>query len=84
MLLGVPPFGSTKTVTVSVSKDGQNFTDVGSYVFSTRKEERHVVAFAPTSARYVRLSYPDHYPDFIGYDPKFVFTSEVEVYGPSQ
>ncbi|BCM89706.1 hypothetical protein IAD21_01553 [Abditibacteriota bacterium] len=84
ILLGVPPFGSTKTVTVSISSDGQNFTEVGSYVFSLNKEERHVYSFAATPARYVRLTYPDHYPDFVGYTPTFTFTSEAEVYGPAQ
>ncbi|RYX85049.1 hypothetical protein EON83_07320 [bacterium] len=84
VLLGVPAFGSTKTVLVSVSSDGQNFTEVGSYTFSKQKEERHVYSFAATPARYVRVSYPDHYPDTIGYSPTFAFTTEVEVYGPAQ
>ena len=80
--MGVPPFGSTKTVTASVSSDGQNFTDVGTYVFSLHKEETHLFTFPAVLARYVRLTYPDHYPDNVGYDPKFVFTTEVEVYAP--
>ena len=84
VLLGVPPFGSTKTVVVSVSSDGQNFTEVGSYVFSPKKEESHVYAFAATPARYVRVTYSDHYPQDLGYTPTFAFTSEVEVYGPKQ
>jgi sialate O-acetylesterase len=79
---GVPNFGSTKTVKVSISTDGQNFTDVGTYVFSLRKEERHLFTFPAVLARYVRLTYPDHYPDTVGYDPLFVFTTEVEVYAP--
>lgn len=83
VLLGVPAFGSTKTVNVSVSSDGQNFTDVGSYMFSPQKEERHVYAFPATDARYVRLTFPDHYPNEYGYHTNFVFTSEVEVYGPA-
>ncbi|RYX85956.1 hypothetical protein EON83_04155 [bacterium] len=82
VLLGVPPFGSTKTVKVSISSDNQNFTEVGSYVFTPKKEESHVYAFALTPARYVRVTYPDHYPQEFGYTPTFAFTSEVEVYGP--
>jgi len=82
--MGVPPFGSTKTVTVSVSADGQTFTDVGSYVFSLRKEEKHLFTFPPVLARFIRLTYPDHYPDNVGYDPNFVFTTEVEVYAPGK
>ena len=79
--MGVPPFGSTKTVEVSLSEDGQNFTPIGKYVFSQRREERHLFEVAPTNARYVRLNYPDHYAEFAGYAPNFVFTSEVQVFG---
>ena len=79
--LGVPNFGSTKTVEVSISSDGQNFTKVGSYVFNQNKEERHLYSFAQTPARYVRLTYPDHYPNEAGYHVQFAFTSEVEVFG---
>ena len=79
--LGVPRFGSTKTVQVSISSDGQNFTDVGSHVFSQNTEERHLFSFNRTPARYVKLTYPDHYPDEAGYHVNFVFTSEVEVFG---
>ena len=82
VLLGVPPFGSTKTIKVSLSADGQNFSEVGTYVFSQNKEEKHRYSFAPANARYVRLSYPDHYDDAVGYTPTFVFTNEVEVYAP--
>jgi len=81
---GVPPFGSTKTISASVSLDGNTFTDVGSYVFSLRKEEKHVLTFPPVSARFVRLTYPDHFADQVGgYSPLFVFTTEVEVHGPA-
>lgn len=81
--LGVPGFGSTKTVQVSLSVDGQAFTPVGSYTFSLRREEKHLFSFAPLNARYVRLSYPDHHAEDAGYTPTFAFTSEVEVYGPA-
>ena len=79
--LGVPKFGSTKTIQVSISSDGQNFTPVGSHVFSQNREERYLFSFNRTSARYVRLNYPDHYPDEAGYHVQFAFTSEVEVFG---
>jgi lysophospholipase L1-like esterase len=84
VLLGVPPFGATKTVKVAISRDGQNFTEVGSYVFSQNREEKHLYTFAPAPARYVRLIYSDHYDQFIGYLPTFTFTTEAEVYGPAQ
>ncbi len=80
--VGMPPFGSTKTVQVSVSADGQTFTPVGSYVFTQNHAERHLYRFAPVTGRYVRLTYSDHYDAGAGYNTLFSFTSEVEVYGP--
>ena len=81
VLVGVPPFGSTRMITVSVSADGEKYTDVGSYIFSQHDEERHQYRFPPVTARYVRLTYPDHYAEEAGFNASFVFTSEVEVYG---
>ena len=81
VVVGVPPFGSTKTITVAVSADGQKYKDVGSYVFSQHDEERHQYRFAPVIARYIRLTYPDHYTEEAGFNANFVFTSEVEAYG---
>lgn len=80
--VGMPSFGSTKMVQVSVSADGQTFTPVGSYVFTQHHAERHLYRFAPTLGRYVRLTYPDHYAAEADYNALFSFTSEVEVYGP--
>lgn len=80
--VGVPAYGSTKTVNVSVSTDGTTFTDVGSYVFSTKKEERHLFTFPATTARYVRLTYADHYDEMVQYPVAHSFTSELAVYAP--
>jgi hypothetical protein len=82
VVVGMPPFGSTKTVVVSVSADGEHFTEVGRHVFSLRREEKKTFRFPATTARFVRLTYPDHYAESVGYTPTFSFTSEVEVYGP--
>lgn len=84
VLVGVPPFGSTKTIAVAVSADGQKYADIGSYVFSQRNEERHQYRFRPVTARFIRLTYPDHYDESVGFSPNFVFTTEVEAYGPSK
>ena len=81
VVLGVPPFGSTKTISVSASADGRSYTDLGHYVFSLRREEKHTYRFPATTARYVRLTYPDHYDEAADYDAHFVFTTEAEVYG---
>lgn len=82
--IGVPPFGSTKTVKVSLSTDGQNFTEVGSTTFALAVEWRKRFSFATQSARYIRLTFPDHYPDSVGYAANFVFLNEVEAYEPNR
>jgi lysophospholipase L1-like esterase len=84
VIFGVPPFGSTKTVKVSVSADGQNFTEVGSHEFASRKEERTTLAFPATDARYVRLTYTDRYEEDIQFPRVFAFTTEVEVYATAK
>lgn len=81
---GVPPFGATKTVKVSVSADGQNFTEVGQKEFSQRKEERATIAFPSVEARFVRLTYIDHHNDSVQFPPIFGFTTEVEVYATAK
>lgn len=83
VVAGVPPFGSTKTIAVSISADGQTFTEVGRYAFSLGKEEKHAFPFAPTEARYVRLTYLDHHNEQSGFPVFYAFTSDVQVYGPS-
>ncbi|MDR3710941.1 MAG: GDSL-type esterase/lipase family protein [Capsulimonadaceae bacterium] len=79
-VLGVPPFGATKTIQVSVSTDGTTFTQVGSHEFACEQEARFTYGFTPVQARYVRLTYPDHYTTNQQYGPNFVFTTECEVY----
>jgi lysophospholipase L1-like esterase len=80
--VGVPHFGSTKTVRVSLSADQTNFQEVGTYVFSLRKEEKHLFSFAPTRARYVRLTYIDNYDESVIYPAGHAFTSELAAYAP--
>lgn len=82
--IGVPGFGSTKTVTVSLSTDGTTFSDVGSYVFSLSKEEKHLFSFPAATARYVRLTYNDHYDQKVDYPVVHGFTSELAVYAPGE
>lgn len=80
--IGVPPFGSTKTVAVEVSADNAAFTELGRYVFSQKKEEKHLFTFDAVTARYVRLKYLDTYPEQVNFQPTYVFTTEVVVYAP--
>ncbi len=78
--IGVPAFGSTKTVQIELSTDGKDFKPVGKYVFKQKKSEKARIAFKPQQAHYVRVVYLDHYSAKVGYNPNFVFTTEVEVY----
>ena len=82
--LGCPEFGSTRTVAISESLDGKKFREVGRVEFAQRRAERKTVAFEAKTARYVRLTYLDHYPQQVGYTETFAFTTEAEVYGPSR
>ena len=81
--VGIPPFGSTKTIRVSLSTDGQKFTEIGSYVFSQRREERYLYKFASALARYVRLTFADHYDEEADFSRNFAFAAEVEAYAPA-
>lgn len=81
VLVGAPEIGSTKTVAVSVSSDGQAFREVGRHVFPLGKATRGSIAFADTEARFIRLTYLDHHAQLAGNFPNtFAFTSEVEAY----
>ncbi len=85
VVVGVPPFGSTKTVEVSDSVDDVTFTPFGSHVFQTGEAQRAVLTSPQVNARYVRLTYPDHYAErHGGYPSTHALTSELEVYdGPA-
>lgn len=84
IITGVPAFGSTKTIAVAVSADGTNFQQVGQYAFPLRKEEKRLFGFAPTSARYVRLTYVDHHAERVNYTPTFAFTTDLQVFAPAK
>lgn len=78
---GVPNIGSTKTVSVSISVDGKNFSEVGSHAFGQGKAQRAAAVFNATSTRFVRLTFKDFHAAEIGsYSKFFGFLSEVEVY----
>jgi lysophospholipase L1-like esterase len=83
IVVGVPSFGSTKTVEVSVSVDGNVFKTVGRHGFSLRQEEKHLFTFDAVTSRYVRLTYLDHHDQQAGYPVNFAFTSDVQVFAPA-
>lgn len=82
IVIGVPAFGSTKTVEVAISMDGENFKTVGSYQFSLRTSEKRLFTFDPAPVRQVRVTYLDHYDETVNYSPNFVFTTDLQVFGP--
>ena len=78
---GVPPFGSTKTIVVSISADNKTFTEAGKHEFTQNQAETAVIKVPKTAARYVKLSAPDHHEPVVNYPNTFIFLTEVEVYG---
>ncbi len=81
VLVGAPEIGSTKTVAVAVSTDGQNFREVGKHVFPLGKAGRAPFAFPDVETKFIRITYLDHYAELAGGFPNtFAFTSEVEAY----
>ena len=78
IVVGVPPFGSTKTVNVSLSGDGKEFTPAGTLEFTQEKEERKTINLpSPVNARFIKLEFPDNHKKQVGYDANFIFISEV-------
>jgi lysophospholipase L1-like esterase len=82
VLVGAPPFGATKKIEISLSTDNQTFTPIGGYTFPQNVAVKHLFTCNPATARYLRLTYINHYPTSAQFDPYYVFTTEVEVYAP--
>ncbi len=78
--IGTPAYGSTRTVSVAVSHDGGEFSEVGRQVFEPKSEGRVTLQFDARPARHVRVTFHDHHPKQDHYDPNFAFLREVEVY----
>jgi hypothetical protein len=78
--LGVPPFGSTRTVRIAVSQKGTEWRPVGAVEFAQRAAERRLVTFSPVTARYVRLVFEDRWPEEVQFPPPFAFVTELEVF----
>jgi len=78
--LGTPGYGSTRTVAVSLSRDGQDFEEVGRHEFGAKQEGRATLRFEARPARYVRATFLDHHPQQDHYDESFGFLRELEVY----
>jgi lysophospholipase L1-like esterase len=83
ILIGVPNYGSTKTVAVSISTDGVSFTEIGHRSFSLRKAEKCLFDFKPAPARYVRLTYKGNHTESVNFDRRFGFTTDVQAFAPA-
>ena len=79
--IGVPEFGSTRHIAVAWSEDKKEFTPLATIEFAQSKRATRTLVFAPVHARFVRITYLDHWPSQVQYAPTFCFTSECEVYG---
>lgn len=73
--------GSTKTVSVSLSEDGETFTDIGSHEFGQGDGQSHEYTCEPQRARYVRIAFEDSRLNESHGSRHFMFIREVEVFG---
>ena len=80
---GVPPFGATKTVVISVSENGQEFQEVGKHEFAGKTRAATEIRFDQRPVRFVRATFADHHEKQDHYSENHAFLSELEVYGPA-
>lgn len=78
---GVPGFGATRTVAISVSGNGQDFQEVGRHEFAPKTEARAELSFDKRPVRFVRATFVDHHERQDGYSENHGFLSELEAYG---
>ena len=73
--------GSTRTVSVSLSTDGEAFSDVGSHEFAQGDGQSFEYTCEPRQARYVRIVFEDSWLNETHGSKHFMFLREVEVFG---
>ncbi|RYD33707.1 MAG: hypothetical protein EOP87_10525, partial [Verrucomicrobiaceae bacterium] len=84
IVYGTPGIGATKTVAVSVSEGGKDFTEVGRNDFPAKKAGRAEARFAPVKVRYVRATFIANHAAQDDFGNTFAFLSEIEAYGPQR
>jgi sialate O-acetylesterase len=82
VLYGTPAIGATKTVAISLSENGQAFTEVGRHDFPPKTGGRAEARFGPRQARYVRATFLGNHPQQDQFSANFGFLSELEAYAP--
>jgi sialate O-acetylesterase len=79
--MGAPPFGSTKTIVVSISSDGKDFREVGKQEFLLGKGGKAQINFPAAEVSHIRLTYPDKHEGTAGsYPNTFAFTTDLQAY----
>jgi sialate O-acetylesterase len=81
---GAPAFGSTKTVVISLSENGQEFQEAGKHEFAGKTAGASEIRFDKRPVRFVRASFPDHHEKQDHFSEKHAFLTELEVYGPAR
>lgn len=79
---GVPNIGATKTVSVSLSRDGKEFAEVGRNDFAPKVAATKTVRFPARPARYVRATFLGQHAQQDNFDANFGFLSELEAFSP--
>lgn len=79
---GTPNVGSTKTVAISISENGTEFTEIARNVFPPKQARSAEARFPAKPARYVRATFIDSHPKQDNFGPQFGFLSELEVFAP--
>ena len=82
IIYGTPSIGATKTVAVSVSEGGKDFTEVDRHDFPAKKAAKAEARFAPKKARYIRATFIANHAAQDDFGNTFAFLSEIEAYGP--
>jgi sialate O-acetylesterase len=81
---GTPALGSTKTVVISISENGQEFQEVGKHEFAPKAAASTELRFDKRPVRFVRASFLDHHEKQDSFSENHGFLSELEVYGPAR
>jgi sialate O-acetylesterase len=81
---GVPEFGATRTVVLSLSEDGKEFHEIGRHEFAPKTKAATELRWNKRPTRFIRATFPDNHGQLDQYGANHAFLTELEVYGPAQ